>query len=78
MSIKELPEDSILKALEGTEDVLTSAYAEVRERARAIKCTTCGARAILQVDPDNPFEEGEILPTFLAVCPLCGLRITRA
>ena len=73
-ALKMLPEEVLLKAIEGHENVLFKAEEVSQELFRRLRCpyTACGGAVARKVDPDRLFREGDYLPNYLAVCKDCG------
>lgn len=72
--LKTLPEEVVLKAIEGHENVLAKAEEVSQELFRRLRCpyAGCGGAVARKVDPDRLFKEDEYLPNYLAACKSCG------
>jgi len=79
MIFKTLPTETVRKALEGQEDVLTPALKEHEAFFKRLSCLSCGGEVMPVIHPvmdketgqRSPFRAGNVLPNYLAKCKVC-------
>ena len=74
MIFKTMKQADVLRALEGHQDVLTSAAKENEEFFRRLSCPSCHGEVMSIVNARKPFREGGILPNYLGKCKSCGVE----
>lgn len=71
MIFKPMPQEAVLKALEGQEDVLTPAVEQHQKYFRDLACPNCQGSVIPILDPRHLYRENALLPNYLAECSSC-------
>jgi hypothetical protein len=72
-TLKLLSEQELRQALAGHKDILTDADADSRRFFATLSCPYCQGREIMrQVNPQQLFRQGEVIPNYLAMCKACG------
>jgi len=62
--------------LEGHTCTLPELYRPVDEQFEKLRCPKCGSKVERVVDTKRPFTDRDIIPNYLARCPVCDLEMT--
>ena len=71
MGFTPLPEEEMLKALDGQEFILGEIDSAATDRIKSERCPECHTSALPVVDPHCPFGEGAQSVKYIARCPAC-------
>ena len=62
----------IHKALQGQENILTTANERFKDKFGSFSCPECGGKVIPVLDPSKPlFNPNEVIPNYSAKCTSC-------
>lgn len=76
MIFKEMDPREVMRILEGHTNILTEEVKKNNEYFSKLQCLYCGGGCHPIVNNEKPFDEGSILPNFIAQCNDCDAQFT--
>lgn len=76
MIFKEMDPDDVWRVLSGHSNVIAEEVKKTEEYFSKLSCTYCGGNCHAVVNNEKLFDDGSILPNFIAECSDCGAQFT--